>query len=90
MLYMVVERFKNDDALPVYRRFRERGRIAPEGLSYITSWVDERFQRCFQIMEADDQSLLDEWIANWSDIVDFEVFPIMTSQDAAEKLSPYL
>jgi hypothetical protein len=90
MLYMIVEHFKNRDALPVYRRFRERGRLAPEGLVYISSWVDEGFRRCFQIMEARDRNLLDQWIANWSDLVDFEVFPIMTSQEALEKLTPRL
>jgi hypothetical protein len=90
MLYIVVERFKNEDALPVYRRFREQGRLAPEGLNYISSWVDERFHRCFQIMETDDRNLLDQWIANWSDIVDFEVFPVMTSQAALEKITPHL
>lgn len=90
MLYMVVERFKNEDALPVYRRFRERGRLAPEGLIYVSSWVDESFHRCFQIMETDDRNLLDRWMANWSDIVDFEVFPVMTSLEAAVKITPYL
>jgi hypothetical protein len=90
MLYMIVEHFKNRDALPVYRRFREQGRLAPEGLIYISSWVDESLQRCFQIMEAHDRNLLDQWIANWSDIVDFEVFPIMTSQEALEKITPRL
>ncbi len=90
MFYMVMEHFKNGDALPVYRRFRERGRLAPEGLIYVSSWVDERLQRCFQIMEADERNLLDQWIANWSDIVDFEVFPVITSQEAVEKVTPYL
>ena len=90
MLYMVVEHFKDGDAAPVYRRFRERGRLAPAGLSYVSSWVDERFQRCFQIMETEERKLLDEWIANWSDLVEFEVFPVMTSQEALEKLSPNL
>jgi hypothetical protein len=90
MLYMVVERFKNQDALPVYRRFRERGRLAPEGLTYVASWVDESLRRCFQLMETDDRDLLDRWIANWNDIVDFEVFPVMTSREASERLSPYL
>lgn len=90
MLYMIVEHFKNRDALPVYRRFRQQGRLAPEGLIYISSWVDESFQRCFQIMEARDRNFLDQWIANWSDIVDFEVFPIMTSQEALEKITPRL
>ncbi|MBA2503175.1 MAG: DUF3303 family protein [Pyrinomonadaceae bacterium] len=90
MLYMVVEHFKNGDALPVYRRFQEQGRLAPEGLIYVSSWVDERFHRCFQIMETDDRNLLDRWIANWSDIVDFEVFPVMTSQEAAEKITLHL
>ncbi|MCA1556710.1 MAG: DUF3303 domain-containing protein [Acidobacteria bacterium] len=87
---MVVEHFKDGDALPVYRRFREHGRLAPEGLIYVSSWVDERFQRCFQIMATDERNLLDQWLANWSDIVDFEVFPVMTSQEAGEKLTPYL
>ena len=90
MLYMVVEHFKDGDALPVYRRFRERGRLAPAGLSYVSSWVDERFERCFQLMETEERNLLDEWIAGWSDLVEFEVFPVMTSQEAAEKISPYL
>ncbi len=90
MLYMVVEHFKNEDALPVYRRFRAQGRLAPEGLIYVSSWVDERFHCCFQIMETEDRNLLDQWIANWSDIVDFEVFPVMTSQEAAEKITLHL
>ena len=87
---MVVEHFKGGDALPVYRRFRERGRLAPEGLNYISSWVDEGLTRCFQLMETDDRNLLDQWIANWEDLVDFEVIPVMTSQDAAAKVAPQL
>jgi hypothetical protein len=87
---MIVEHFKDHDPVPVYRRFRDRGRMAPEGLYYISSWVDDRLERCFQLMETDDRSLLDEWIANWSDIVAFEIYPVMSSQEAAEKVSPYL
>ena len=87
MLYMVVEHFKGQDALPVYRRFREQGRLAPEGLIYISSWVDEKFDRCFQLMKTDDLNLLDEWMTNWKDIVDFEVFPVMISQEATARIS---
>ena len=90
MLYVIVEHFKNKDAVPVYRRFRDRGRLAPEGLTYLSSWVDENFQRCFQIMETENRDLLDQWMANWSDLVDFEVFPVMSSQQAAEKITPHL
>jgi hypothetical protein len=90
MLYMVVEHFKGQEALPVYRRFASQGRLAPHGLVYISSWVDEKFHRCFQLMETDDRNLLDEWIANWDDIVDFEVFPVMTSQEASAKLAASL
>jgi hypothetical protein len=89
-LYMVIENFKNGDAAPVYRRFRERGRLAPEGLSYASSWVNEKLDRCWQLMETEDRSLLDQWIANWSDIVDFEVHPVMSSKEAAEKIGPRL
>jgi hypothetical protein len=87
---MIVEKFKNRDAAPVYQRFREKGRLAPEGLKYISSWVDEEFQKCFQLMETDDRESLEEWISNWNDIVDFEVYPVMTSEEAAEKIAPQI
>ena len=89
-LYMVVEHFKDKDAVPVYRRFREQGRLAPEGLIYLSSWVDQRFERCYQLMETHDRALLDEWMAQWSDLVDFEVYPVLRSQEAAEKIAPLL
>ena len=87
LLYMIVEHFRNRDPVPVYRRFRDRGRLAPEGLSYVSSWVDEKLERCFQLMETDDRRLLDEWIANWNDLVEFEVYVVMPSSEAAELVS---
>lgn len=89
-LYMVVEYFKNGDAVPAYRRFRDRGRLMPEGLVYLSSWVDVKLERCYQIMETHDRSLLDEWIANWSDLVEFEVVPVVTSKDAVARIAPSL
>ena len=85
-LYMVIERFRNGDPAPVYRRFRERGRMAPEGLHYISGWIDEKLQVCWQVMETDNRALLDRWMANWSDLVEFEVHPVMTSADAAARV----
>jgi len=87
---MVIENFKNGDPVPVYRRFRDRGRLAPEGLSYISSWIDTGLRRCYQVMETENPALLDEWMAQWSDIVDFEVHPVITSAEAAEAVSPRL
>ena len=89
-LYMVVESFKNRDAVAVYRRFRDAGRMAPDGLTYVASWVDEDLERCFQLMETANRGLLDEWIARWSDLVDFEVYPVVTSKEAAERIAPRL
>ena len=89
-LYMVVEYFRDKNALPVYRRFRDKGRLAPEGLVYVSSWVDHQLQRCYQLMETHDRALLDEWMANWSDLVDFEVHPVITSKEAAEKIARLL
>ena len=86
MLYMIVEHFKNGDPKPVYRRFQDHGRMAPPGLEYISSWVDERLQRCFQLMESPERALLDEWIAQWNDLADFEVYPVISSQDAANQV----
>src|SRR5579871_2851312 len=88
MLYMVVEHFRNKDAAPVYRRFREQGRMAPEGLHYVSSWVDEKFERCYQLMETGDPRLLETWMENWRDLVDFEVHAVMTSAEAAGRIAP--
>lgn len=88
--YMIVEHFKNGDAVPVYRRFRDRGRMAPEGVTYVSSWVTPDLTRCYQVMEAPDRALLDQWLANWSDIVDFEVHPVIGSKEAAERIAPRL
>jgi hypothetical protein len=87
MLYMVIEQFKDGDPVPVYRRLRDEGRMMPDGLEYVSSWVDTSLERCFQIMETSNPDLISEWIINWNDIVDFEVVPIMPSAAAAEALS---
>jgi len=90
MLYMVAEHFKNQDAVAVYRRFRDSGRLAPEGVVYVSSWVDDKLVRCYQLMETHDRTLLDEWMGNWSDLIDFEVHPVVTSKEAADKIGPRL
>jgi hypothetical protein len=90
MLYLVIEHFKAGDGVNVYRRFRERGRLAPPGLEYVSSWVETTYARCFQVMQTEDARLLDEWMANWSDLIDFEVLPVMTSKEAAETIGPQL
>lgn len=90
MLYMVVERFRDGDPLPVYRRFRDEGRLAPDGLRYVTSWVTSDLRRCYQVMECDDAALLDRWMAQWSDLVDFEIHPVITSPEAAAVVAPRL
>jgi hypothetical protein len=85
-LYMVVEHFRKGDAAAVYGRFRERGRMLPDGLTYVSSWVDQSFSRCYQVMETPDRRLLEEWMARWSDLIDFEVHPVLTSAEAAERM----
>ena len=84
MQYMVIETFIKGPS-PVYERFRARGRLAPDGLRYVSSVVADDGGRCFQIMECDDRGLLDEWMAAWSDLVDFEVVPVISSADAAAR-----
>jgi hypothetical protein len=87
---MIIEHFKNQDPVPVYRRFRDRGRLAPQGLRYVSSWVDEKLERCFQLMEADDPKDIEQWIVNWNDLVEFEVYPVIASKEAVERISPRL
>jgi len=83
VLYMIIEHYRNGDPKPVYARFREKGRMAPHGLEYVNSWVTHDLARCYQIMKCDDRRLLDEWLAAWSDIVAFDVIPVLTSAEAA-------
>jgi hypothetical protein len=83
---MIVEHFNHGNARPVYERFRTRGRLAPEGLTYVSSWVTSDLTRCYQVMECEDRALLEQWIAAWKDIIDFEVHPVITSAEAAERV----
>ena len=81
MFFMVIEHFKSRNPAPVYKRFAEQGRLMPEGLEYVNSWIEVGMDRCFQVMKADDPILLQEWIKNWGDLVDFEVVPVVTSAE---------
>jgi hypothetical protein len=87
---MVIETFRADGPIPVYRRFRDRGRLMPEGIEYRGSWVTEDLRRCYQVMDCADRRLLEEWMTNWNDIVDFEVIPVVTSAEAAAAVAPRL
>ena len=83
MLFMVIERFKDRNAEAVYRRFLAEGRLAPEGLRYLDSWVEASFERCFQLIECDDPALLQAWVLSWRDLVDFEFCPVVPSSQTA-------
>ena len=82
MLIMVIERFKGGHAGQVYHRLRKQGRMLPNGVRYVDSWVDTGFVRCFQLMECPDIASLDEWIARWADLVEFEIVPVHTGTEA--------
>jgi len=88
MLYMVVERFK--DAPEIYRRLREKGRMMPEGLEYVSSWIDHDCKICWQLMKTEDFALFDRWIDNWRDLMDFEIVPVRTSTEVAEMMNKKL
>ena len=90
MQFMIVERFRNGDPVPVYRRFRDEGRLAPEGLRYVASWVTEDLTQCYQIMECDHPELLETWLSRWEDIVDFDVIPVISSAEASARVGPRL
>ena len=87
--FMVIERFKNGDAVPVYRRLREKGRMAPTGVEYVASCVTDDLKVCYQLMKG-ERAKVDQWIALWSDVIDFEVLPALTSAEAQTRISPRL
>ena len=86
MLFMVIEHFKDRNPVPIYKRFAEQGRMAPDGLRYVGSWIEVGFNRCFQLMECNDAVELQEWMKNWNDIVDFDVVPVVTSAEMVQLL----
>ncbi len=90
MLFMVIEHFKKRDAKAVYRRFRDEGRLMPEGLATVDSWVATDFERCFQIVDCEDPELLQAWARAWEDLIEFEFHPVVPSKDAFETLEPQL
>ena len=90
MLYMVVERFKEAAAPEIYRRFREKGRMMPNGLEYVSSWIDVDFKICYQLMQTEDVALFNRWIKNWNDLMDFQIVPVRTSSEAVEIMNTKL
>ena len=86
MLFMVIENFRNQDAGSVYARFREQGRLMPDGLQFVSSWVQADLARCFQVMECDDITLLQRWVAAWADLIEFEIVPVVSGKETAEAL----
>jgi hypothetical protein len=87
VLFMVIETFRGQDARPVYRRFREKGRQMPDGLAFVGSWVTADLGRCFQLMECDDVTLLQRWVAAWCDLAGFEIVPVVPGKDTAAALA---
>ena len=90
MLYMVVERFKKGRAPEIYRRVRDKGRMMPDGLEYVSSWIDLEFKICYQLMRADDASLFAAWTNAWKGLIEFQIVPVRTSAEAAQVIAPQL
>ena len=87
MLFMVVEKFRNQDARTIYRRLREKGRMMPEGLTFVSSFVSADVSRCFQLMECDDVTKFQRWVAEWSDLMECEIVPVVAGKDTAATLA---
>lgn len=91
MLFMIIERFKDNDMLPIYKRISDEGKMFPEGLKYIDSWIEPNFSRCFQLMSCDDLCLLQEWILKWRGSgASFEIVPVVNSKDTRKVVEPFL
>jgi len=91
MLFMVIERFRDNDMVPVYQRLRERGRSLPEGLEYVDSWVEANFARCFQLMRCDDLRLFQQWVLQWRGLgVALEIIPVVPSKETREVVASCL
>jgi hypothetical protein len=90
MLFMVIENYRNQDAKAIYRRFREKGRMMPEGVTFVGSWVTADLGRCFLLLESEAVTLVQRWVAEWSDLAEFEIVPVVTGKETAEALASQL
>jgi hypothetical protein len=90
MLFMIIEHFHDKNPVPLYKRFQEKGRMMPEGLKYVGSWIESNFDRCFQLMECDNLSAIQEWVLVWGDLCDFEIVPVVPSKETAELVNKYI
>ncbi|MCW4041105.1 MAG: DUF3303 domain-containing protein [Candidatus Bathyarchaeota archaeon] len=90
MLFMIIETFKNQDVHAIYHRLKTHGRLLPEGIQFIDSWVEASLQRCFQLMECQDLRALQEWVIQWNDLIEFEIVPVLTSHETQQLVTPYL
>lgn len=86
MVYMIIENFHPDKVKELYKRVEEKGRMMPEGVRYINSWIDENVKTCYQVMESDSEEKIKEWVNNWKDLADFQIIPVITSAQAKEKI----
>lgn len=86
MLYMIIERFRPGKTKDLYKRFEEKGRMLPDGVKYINSWIDNDILTCYQVMESESEQKLQHWISYWNDLADFEVIPVISSTEAREKV----
>jgi hypothetical protein len=83
---MIIERFHPGKVKSLYKRFEEKGRMLPDGVIYVNSWIDEQVATCYQVMESDAKEKIVEWVQKWNDLVDFEVIPVITSAQAKAKV----
>ena len=90
MLFMVIEQFKDADPVPIYQHLRDRGRVLPDGIVYVDSWIEASFGRCFQLMECDDPAVLQEWVLEWRGLADFEFVPVVSSKETQAIVAPHL
>ena len=90
MLFMVIEHFDQARVKEIYARFHEKGRMIPDGLTYVDSWISADFARCFQLMQCDDVTKLQEWVLEWGDLARFEIVPLAASKDTAAAVKKHL
>jgi hypothetical protein len=88
VLFMVIEHFRDQNAKTIYTRFHEKGRLMPDGIGFVGSWVAADLGRCFQVIECDDITLLQRWAAEWSDLIEFEIVPVAQGKDTGAALLP--
>lgn len=84
MLFQGTYVYSTDHRDTVRPRFKETGAPPPPGVDMLGRWHNAAGNGGFFLVETDDPVALARWLQEWTDVIDFEVVPVVTDEQVSE------